>query len=81
MSAKSIGRDSRLERALSLEIVRVTERAAVAAARLRGRGDGRMLRGVQLSRDVTETDTVAMRSTSGTIRWIRAEHRHLDKFK
>jgi hypothetical protein len=38
MSAKSVGRDSRLERALSLEIVRVTERAAVAAARLRGRG-------------------------------------------
>src|ERR1700726_3256338 len=28
-----------LERILSLEIVRVTERAAVAAARLRGRGD------------------------------------------
>jgi fructose-1,6-bisphosphatase II / sedoheptulose-1,7-bisphosphatase len=38
MSVKSIGQDSRLERALSLELVRVTERAAVAAARLRGRG-------------------------------------------
>jgi len=38
MSAKLIGQDFRLERALSLEIVRVTERAAVAAARLRGRG-------------------------------------------
>jgi fructose-1,6-bisphosphatase II / sedoheptulose-1,7-bisphosphatase len=38
MSLKSIGQDSRLDRALSLEIVRVTERAAVAAARLRGRG-------------------------------------------
>src|SRR5204862_8263748 len=37
-SPNSIGRDSRLERALSLEIVQVTERAAVAAARLRGRG-------------------------------------------
>jgi fructose-1,6-bisphosphatase II / sedoheptulose-1,7-bisphosphatase len=143
MSVKSIGQDSRLERALSLEIVRVTERAAVAAARLRGRGaekksdqaavdamrrelsgladvdagflrqraakmgikdprrkyqiedmvkgeclfaatgvtDGRMLRGVQFGRDVIETDTVVMRSTSGTIRWIRAEHRLLDKFK
>ena len=43
--------------------------------------DGRMLRGVQFGRDVIETDTVVMRSTSGTIRWIRAEHRHLDKFK
>src|SRR3984885_12378260 len=30
-----------LDRALSMEIVRVTERAAVAAARLRGRGDER----------------------------------------
>jgi fructose-1,6-bisphosphatase II / sedoheptulose-1,7-bisphosphatase len=38
MSAKPIGQEFRLERALSLEIVRVTERAAVAAARLRGRG-------------------------------------------
>jgi fructose-1,6-bisphosphatase II / sedoheptulose-1,7-bisphosphatase len=43
--------------------------------------DGRMLRGVQFGREVIETDTVVMRSTSGTIRWIRAEHRHLDKFK
>jgi fructose-1,6-bisphosphatase II / sedoheptulose-1,7-bisphosphatase len=43
--------------------------------------DGRMPRGVQFGRDVIETDTVVMRSTSGTIRWIRAEHRHLDKFK
>ena len=31
--------DERLSRILSLEVVRVTERAAVAAARLRGRGD------------------------------------------
>src|SRR5271170_4392030 len=37
MSAKS-GHPQILERILALEIVRVTERAAVAAARLRGRG-------------------------------------------
>jgi fructose-1,6-bisphosphatase II / sedoheptulose-1,7-bisphosphatase len=43
--------------------------------------DGRMLRGVQFGREIIETDTVVMRSTSGTVRWIRAEHRHLDKFK
>jgi len=43
--------------------------------------DGRMLRGVQFGRDVIESDTVVMRSTSGTIRWIRAEPRQLDKFK
>jgi fructose-1,6-bisphosphatase II / sedoheptulose-1,7-bisphosphatase len=43
--------------------------------------DGRMLRGVQFGRDVIETETVVMRSASGTIRWIRAEHRQLDKFR
>jgi fructose-1,6-bisphosphatase II / sedoheptulose-1,7-bisphosphatase len=43
--------------------------------------DGHMLRGVQFGRDVIETETVVMRSTSGTIRWIRAEHRQLGKFR
>jgi fructose-1,6-bisphosphatase II / sedoheptulose-1,7-bisphosphatase len=42
--------------------------------------DGRMLRGVQFANTMIETETVLMRSTSGTIRWIRAEHRRLDKF-
>jgi fructose-1,6-bisphosphatase II / sedoheptulose-1,7-bisphosphatase len=42
--------------------------------------DGRMLRGVHFGRDAIETETVVMRSNSGTVRWIRAEHRHLDKF-
>jgi len=42
--------------------------------------DGRMLRGVQFAATMIETETVLMRSTSGTIRWIRAEHRRLDKF-
>ena len=42
--------------------------------------DGRMLRGVQFGKDAIETETVVMRSASGTIRWIRAEHRKLDKF-
>ncbi len=43
--------------------------------------DGRMLRGVQFGKDVIETETVVMRSVSGTVRWIRAEHRKLDKFE
>jgi fructose-1,6-bisphosphatase II / sedoheptulose-1,7-bisphosphatase len=43
--------------------------------------DGHMLRGVQFGRDAIETETVVMRSTSGTIRWIRAEHRKIDKFR
>ena len=42
--------------------------------------DGRMLRGVQFGNTMIETETVLMRSTSGTIRWIRAEHRRLAKF-
>jgi fructose-1,6-bisphosphatase II / sedoheptulose-1,7-bisphosphatase len=42
--------------------------------------DGLMLRGVRFGNDVIETETVVMRSTSGTIRWIRAEHRALDRF-
>jgi fructose-1,6-bisphosphatase II / sedoheptulose-1,7-bisphosphatase len=42
--------------------------------------DGHMLRGVQFGREVIETETVVMRSTSGTIRWIRAEHRHWVSF-
>jgi len=42
--------------------------------------DGRMLRGVHFGRDMIETETVVMRSTTGTIRWIRAEHRQLKKF-
>ena len=42
--------------------------------------DGRMLRGVRFGNGVIETETVVMRSASGTIRWIRAEHRKLDKF-
>jgi fructose-1,6-bisphosphatase II / sedoheptulose-1,7-bisphosphatase len=43
--------------------------------------DGRMLRGVLFGKDVIETETVVMRSASGTVRWIRAEHRKLDKFE
>jgi fructose-1,6-bisphosphatase II / sedoheptulose-1,7-bisphosphatase len=42
--------------------------------------DGSMLRGVKFRRDVIETETVVMRSATGTVRWIRAEHRQLEKF-
>jgi fructose-1,6-bisphosphatase II / sedoheptulose-1,7-bisphosphatase len=42
--------------------------------------DGSMLRGVKFRGDVIETETVVMRSVTGTVRWIRAEHRQLDKF-
>jgi fructose-1,6-bisphosphatase II / sedoheptulose-1,7-bisphosphatase len=42
--------------------------------------DGRMLDGVKFGRGIVETDTVVMRSVTGTVRWIKAEHRQLDKF-
>lgn len=41
---------------------------------------GSMLRGVKFRKDVIETETVVMRSATGTVRWIKAEHRELDKF-
>ncbi|HWM48900.1 MAG TPA: class II fructose-bisphosphatase [Xanthobacteraceae bacterium] len=42
---------------------------------------GSMLKGVRLRDKVVETETVVMRSVTGTVRWIRAEHRELDKFQ
>jgi fructose-1,6-bisphosphatase II / sedoheptulose-1,7-bisphosphatase len=41
---------------------------------------GSMLKGVRFGKDTIETETVVMRSVTGTVRWIRAEHRQLDKF-
>ena len=40
---------------------------------------GAMLRGVRFRSDVIETETVVMRSITGTVRWIRADHRELAK--
>src|SRR4051812_3861508 len=42
--------------------------------------DGAMLRGVKFRRDIIETETVVMRSVTGTVRRILAEHRQLAKF-
>jgi fructose-1,6-bisphosphatase II / sedoheptulose-1,7-bisphosphatase len=42
--------------------------------------NGDMLRGVRFGKEIIETETVVMRSVTGTVRWIRAEHRQLDKF-
>jgi len=42
--------------------------------------DGPMLHGVKFGQARVETETVVMRSVTGTVRWIRAEHRQLDKF-
>ena len=41
---------------------------------------GAMLKGVRFRGDIIETETVVMRSITGTVRWIRAEHRQLEKF-
>ena len=42
---------------------------------------GSMLQGVRFRPGIIETETVVMRSATRTVRWIRAEHRHDDKFK
>jgi len=42
--------------------------------------DGNMLRGVKFRKNVIETETVVMRSVTGTVRWVRAEHRQFKKF-
>ena len=43
--------------------------------------DGNMLSGVKFGRDSITTHTVVMRSSSGTVRWIKAVHQDLEKFK
>jgi fructose-1,6-bisphosphatase II / sedoheptulose-1,7-bisphosphatase len=42
--------------------------------------DGALLEGVRFGKDVITTETVVMRSITGTVRWISAEHRRLEKF-
>jgi fructose-1,6-bisphosphatase II / sedoheptulose-1,7-bisphosphatase len=42
--------------------------------------DGAMLRGVKFGTNVIETETVVMRSVTGTVRRVLAEHRELAKF-
>jgi fructose-1,6-bisphosphatase II / sedoheptulose-1,7-bisphosphatase len=42
--------------------------------------DGPMLRGVKFGKDVIETETVVMRSATGTVRRVMAEHRQFEKF-
>ena len=42
--------------------------------------DGNLLAGVKFGRRSITTHTVVMRSSSGTVRWIKAKHQDLDKF-
>jgi fructose-1,6-bisphosphatase II / sedoheptulose-1,7-bisphosphatase len=42
--------------------------------------DGAMLRGVKIRDNLIETETVVMRSATGTVRRITAEHRQFEKF-
>ncbi|MBS7546010.1 class II fructose-bisphosphatase [Ancylobacter oerskovii] len=41
---------------------------------------GNLLKGVKYRGDIVTTHTVVMRSATGTVRWIEAEHRNLAKF-
>jgi fructose-1,6-bisphosphatase II / sedoheptulose-1,7-bisphosphatase len=42
---------------------------------------GSMLQGVHFRNGLIETETVVMRSATGTVRWVRAEHRQFGKFE
>ncbi|WP_336057070.1 class II fructose-bisphosphatase [Nitratireductor sp. CH_MIT9313-5] len=42
--------------------------------------DGNLLAGVKFARDSIQTHTIVMRSSSGTVREIKARHQDLDKF-
>ncbi|WP_173931560.1 class II fructose-bisphosphatase [Chelativorans sp. Marseille-P2723] len=42
--------------------------------------DGNLLAGVKFGRDSIQTHTIVMRSSSGTVREIKAKHQDLDKF-
>ncbi len=42
--------------------------------------DGNMLSGVSFGANSITTDTVVMRSSTGTVRWIKAQHRPSDRF-
>ncbi|RYX98846.1 MAG: class II fructose-bisphosphatase [Bradyrhizobiaceae bacterium] len=42
--------------------------------------DGALLSGVKFRGNVIETETIVMRSVTGTVRIIKGEHRQLDKF-
>ena len=43
--------------------------------------DGSMLRGVRFRKDIIETETLVMRSATGTVRRVKAEHHQRDKFR
>ena len=42
--------------------------------------DGDLLTGVRFARRAVTTHTVVMRSSSGTVRWITADHQNAEKF-
>lgn len=42
--------------------------------------DGSLLSGVKFRKNVIETETIVMRSVTGTVRIIKAEHRQFEKF-
>ena len=42
--------------------------------------EGNLLDGVHFGKHVITTDTVVMRSSSGTVRWIKGKHTLLEKF-
>jgi fructose-1,6-bisphosphatase II / sedoheptulose-1,7-bisphosphatase len=64
MSSGQVRSSLRLDRILSLEIARVTERAAVAAAKLRGRGNEKAANQAAVDAMRREMNNLAVLGTS-----------------
>ena len=80
--------DEKLERAKRMGVEdpeRIYDAAELASGDVlfaaTGVTDGNMLRGVKFTKNGTLTHTVAMRSRTGTVRWIEALHQDSGKFE
>src|SRR6185437_5892004 len=79
--------DERRERALKMGITDLKKKYEIedmvrgdCLFAATGVTDGPMLSGVKFGKGVIETETVVMRSVTGTVRRVKAEHRQFDKF-
>ena len=82
-----INSEEQLERAIRMGVTDPSKKfdmAEMAAGDVTfaatGVTDGNMLSGVKLKKNIIETETIVMRSTTGTVRKVHTEHRQFEKF-
>jgi fructose-1,6-bisphosphatase II / sedoheptulose-1,7-bisphosphatase len=82
-----INRDEQIERANRMGIADVKKKFTMDEMAMgdvlfaaTGVTDGNMLHGVKFGDGFVETHTVVMRSSTGTVRWIKAAHKDFTKF-